>query len=77
MTNKDHIMKREPPAPRCVICARPLERHGAECLHGLAPVPEPWDGGLNMTPAELMAEYGYSQAEAEAITSDCKTAQGS
>ena len=51
----------------CPKCHRPLESSGAECLHGLGPSPELWDGGASMTPEELVKEYGYSIEEAREI----------
>ena len=48
----------------CLKCGRRLKEGEQECLHGLGPPPEPWDGGLSMTPEELVEEYGISLEDA-------------
>lgn len=43
----------------CPTCKRPLpgEGHNGECLHGLAPAPDAWDGGLSLSPQQLHDLY--------------------
>ena len=51
----------------CPTCKRPIEAPDSECLHGLGPAPEPWDGGLSATPEDMVREYGITLEEAHEI----------
>ena len=54
----------------CPKCKRPessFEGPNGECLHGLAPAPEPWDGGASMTAEQVAEEYAISIEEAREI----------
>ena len=53
--------------PVCLKCKRPLKNWGDECLHGLGPAPEPWDGGLSMSAEEIAKAYEISLDEAQVI----------
>lgn len=60
----------------CPTCMRPSthwEGKNGECLHGLAPEPEPFTGGLDLTPEQLSEMYpeyyGHQALDKEAA--DC------
>ena len=41
----------------CPKCKRPIETQESECLHGLAPAPERFTGGDDLTPEQLHEIY--------------------
>ena len=51
----------------CPRCKRHKDSAAAECLHGLAPAPESWDGGLSMTAEEIAQVNEISLDEAQKI----------
>ena len=57
----------------CPTCRRYKDSAQAECLHGLAPAPESWDGGLSMTAEEIAQVNGISLDEAQEIYNSIHT----
>ena len=51
----------------CITCHRKIEDVWDRCLHGSAPAPEPWDGGLSMSAEDIAKEYEISLDEAQKI----------
>ena len=64
-----HINEAHGERPRCPTCKRPMPGEGrdGECLHGMAPAPEPFTGGLDLSPQEVSEIYEISLAEAREI----------